>query len=129
MCDLRKTPPAKPDIPESADTYIPEGMVLIPIEIQNKDALSQLLGGYGVVDLYMPSYGDQIRSRKVASGVKIMRAPLNPEVYAVLVDEASAPYITQYAGPFLITIQNPKAQNTQFSKQKKSLKTTILTQI
>lgn len=112
---------------ETADTYIPEGMVLIPIEIQNKEALSHILGNFGTVDLYMPSFGDQIKSKKIATAVKIMRAPLNPDVYAVLVSEDSAPIITQHPGPFLVTIQNPKNKNTSVLRNKKNSKLQIFT--
>lgn len=102
----------------SADTYIPEGMVLIPIEIQNKEALSNIMGDFGIVDLYSPSFGDQIKSKKVAAGIKIMRAPLNHEVYAVLVKEESASTITEFPGPFIVTIQNPKTSKSKIYKDK-----------
>lgn len=124
--------PSKPqtlhseETPESADTYIPEGMVLIPIEIQNKEALSSIMSQFGIIDLYLPSFGENIKSRKIATGVKIMRAPLNPEVYAVLVREDQASNITEFAGPFIATIQSPHKKQTQFTKRKSQQKIEII---
>ncbi len=40
---------------KSVDTYIPAGMTLVPIEIQNIESLKNILGDFGVVDLYIPS--------------------------------------------------------------------------
>lgn len=105
--------------PTSADTYIPVGMVLIPVEIQNKEALSNMMGDFGIVDLYVPNFGEHIRSKKIATGIKIMRAPLNPEVYAVLVKEEHAGTITEFPGPFIVTIQNPKTHLSKIHTDKK----------
>lgn len=114
------------ELPTSADTYIPEGMVLIPIEIQNKEALSSIMSQFGIIDLYLPSFGETIKSKKIATGVKIMRAPLNPDVYAVLVREDQASHITEFSGPFIATIQSPHKKQTQFSKKQSQQKIEII---
>jgi hypothetical protein len=114
------------ELPTSADTYIPEGMVLIPIEIQNKEALSSIMSQFGIIDLYLPSFGETIKSKKIATGVKIMRAPLNPDVYAVLVREDQASHITEFSGPFIATIQSPHKKQTQFSKKEHHQKIEII---
>lgn len=113
--------------PTSVDTYIPEGMTLIPIEIQNIEALKNILGEFGVVDLYLPSYESK-SPKKVASGVKIMRAPLNPDVFAVLVREENAALIAQHPGSFFVTVLNPKTQKSKFNKDKKIQRTQIITE-
>lgn len=115
--------------PTSVDTYIPEGMTLIPIEIQNIEALKNILGDFGMIDLYLPSYESDRPPKKIASGIKIMRAPLNPDVFAVLVSEENASQIAQHPGAFFVTILNPKSQKTKFNKDKKQLKTQIITEI
>lgn len=118
----------------SVDTYIPEGMTLIPIEIQNIEALKNILGEFGVVDLYLPSFEENRAPKKIASGVKIMRAPLNPDVFAVLVLEENASQIAQHPGSFFVTVLNPNNKKTQFHKDKsikeqKQLRTQIITEI
>jgi hypothetical protein len=115
--------------PTSVDTYIPEGMTLVPIEIQNIEALKSVLGNFGVIDLYLPSFEGNQPPKKIASGVKIMRAPLNPDVFAVLVREENAPQIAQHPGAFFVTVLNPKTQKSKFNKDQKQLRTQIVTEI
>lgn len=123
------TTPVIQEDPTSVDTYIPEGMTLVPIEIQNIEALKNILSNFGVVDLYLPSYESHRAPKKIASGVKIMRAPLNPDVFAVLVRTEDASTIAQHPGAFFATVLNPKAQGSQFTKEKKQRKTQIVTEI
>lgn len=106
--------------PSSVDTYIPEGMTLIPIEIQNIESLKNILGSFGVVDLYIPSYDLKSPPKKIASGIKIMRAPLNPDVFAVLVLSQDASKIAQHPGAFFVTVLNPKTQKSNFEREKPS---------
>ncbi|MES2770013.1 MAG: hypothetical protein V4596_12785 [Bdellovibrionota bacterium] len=129
ILDQKKNDIPAPVDPTSVDTYIPEGMTLIPIEIQNIEALKNILGDFGVVDLYLPSFEENRAPKKIASGIKIMRAPLNPDVFAVLVLEENAPQIAQHPGAFFVTVLNPKTQKTRFNKDKKQLRTQIVTEI
>lgn len=87
----------------SADTYIPDGYVLVPIELQNADSLSSLIGAYAVVDLFKGP-----RSQKVGKRLKLLRAPLNPDQFAVLVPEAEVSNLLETPGPFWAAIQNPQ---------------------
>ena len=89
-------------LPTSADTYIPEGFVLVPIEIQNSESLSSLIGDFAVVDLFKGPH-----SQRVGRRLKMLRAPLNPQQFAVLVPEAEVSTLLQTAGPFWVAIQNP----------------------
>ncbi len=129
ILDQKKNDIPAPVDPTSVDTYIPEGMTLIPIEIQNIEALKNILGDFGVVDLYLPSFEENRAPKKIASGIKIMRAPLNPDVFAVLVLEENASQIAQHPGAFFVTVLNPKTQKTRFNKDKKQLRTQIVTEI
>jgi hypothetical protein len=92
------------------DTYIPNGFVLLPIEIQNQASLESILGQYGVVDLYSP--GD---ASPVAKSVKIVRSPKNPEQFSILVPEGqSGPLVKASTRPFFVIIQNPESKNAQY---------------
>lgn len=111
----------------SADTVIPPGYVLVPIDIQNEAALNGIIGGYGVVDLF--ASGPQNRnstSSPVARRVKIMRAPLNPRQFAVLVSETQSSLIARYNSPFIVVIQNPKTQGTFIETKRPHKNRTIL---
>lgn len=106
------------DSSNGIDLLIPEGQSLVPIEVVNYETLDSLLGPYGVVDLF---YADPQRpeiSKKIASMVKILRAPKNPSHFAVLVPSRLALHILQFKGPFIVSVQNPKFQTgTHFEKK------------
>ncbi len=89
-------------LPETADTYIPEGFVLVPIELQNVDSISSLVGDVAIVDLFQGP-----ESKKVGKRLRLMRAPLNPSQYAVLVSENEVQRLLASPGPYWAVIQNP----------------------
>lgn len=92
---------------ESADTVIPNGYVLVPIEIQNIESLASLIGSFGVIDLFTTAHPGQKSGLRVGRRLKLLRAPLNPQQFAVLVPENEASLILQASGPFFAVIQNP----------------------
>lgn len=100
----------------TADTYIPDGYVLLPIELQNADTLSSMIGEFAVVDLFQ---GPQ--SKRVGKRLKLLRAPLNPNQYAVLVPEGEVSTLMSSPGPYWAAIQNPNLRKgssiTQHSKK------------
>ncbi|MCB0393980.1 MAG: hypothetical protein KDD25_05445 [Bdellovibrionales bacterium] len=100
----------------SVDTFIPNGFVLVPIEIQNSDSLDSILGNFGVVDLYLAPLTPNEKPQKVASHLKLLRAPLNPKVFAVLAPEDQAPKLVQLDRPFVVMVQNPDKTGTKFEK-------------
>src|SRR5437870_3321120 len=71
---------ASPAATESVDTMIPKGYILVPLELENIEQVSSLIGNSGVVDLYTGGTENKKR-RLVASRVKVIQAPLNPQVY------------------------------------------------
>lgn len=89
----------EPDFP---DTIIPAGYVLAPVELENADSLASLVGQFGIVDLYG---GSKSKRRKIGTRLRILRAPLNPKAYAVMVRESEAPKIVT-AGPLVAVLQN-----------------------
>src|SRR5690606_28528020 len=115
--------------PTSVDTLIPEGMTLVPIEIQNIDALKNIISDFGIVDLYLPSFESNSQPRKIASAIKLMRAPLNSDVFAVLVHEEGATRIAQHPGAFFVTVLNPKTAEGSTIRPKAQRKTQIITEI
>lgn len=99
---------------KSVDTFIPRGYVLVPIEIANAESLSSLVGDIGgVVDLYLASGDKQKGGLKVGSKLKLVRAPLNPQQYAVLVPDPESSRLLSFPGPFVAVIQNPDEKGTR----------------
>ena len=99
-----------------ADTMIPKGYVLIPVELANADTVSALMDQFGVVDLFTGTLTAR-GNRKIASRVKILRAPLNPNQYAVLVPEGLSQTIMSSPGPFWAVVQNRDAQQASYKEK------------
>jgi hypothetical protein len=103
-----------------ADTFIPKGFVLVPVELSNLEAVSALINQFGVIDLYAGTPQSQ-GSKKVASRVKILRAPLNPNQYAVLVPEAISGQIMKTSGPFWAVVQNKEVATSTSAPTQKNI--------
>ena len=67
-----------------------------------------------MVDLYLPQ--GKNNSLKVGSKLKILRAPYNPDLYAVLVREQESNKILSHPGPFVAVVQNPNAEGTNLTE-------------
>ncbi len=114
---------------KNLDTYIPEGFVLVPIELSNGPSLDGLLESKGVVDLYT---GDPARKQaeKAVEAVKIIRSPRNPSYFAVLVPEDKAPFLIQRFQAFHAVIQNPgQKKKTRVQPLRKKRKRTIVIEL
>lgn len=111
-------------INKSIDTFIPQGHVLVPIQLVNAESLQNIVGRLGgVVDLYLPMQNK--KSIKIANRVKLLKAPLNPEEFAVLVRETESAQILSYSGPFIAVIQNPNEKKSQVIAPSQKLKPKI----
>lgn len=99
--------------PASASTYIPAGFVLVPIEVANYESLDSILGNYGIVDLYIAPETPGKRAVKVAEHLKILRAPLNPSHFAVLVKDSESANLVEHTGPFTVVVKNPNQSGTE----------------
>ncbi len=97
----------------SVDTYIPAGFVLVPIQLSNAEALDSMIGSKGVVDLFIPDVKRPGHSKKIAEHIKILRAPLNPNQFAVLASESASSSLVHYEGAYFAVVQNPKTVGTQ----------------
>ena len=92
---------------ETADTYIPAGHVLVPIEIENVESVSGIIGAFALVDLYTRP-PQALEMFLVAQKIKLIRAPLNPNQYAVLVTESQSVDLLKINPRFWVTIHNQK---------------------
>ncbi|MBY0385571.1 hypothetical protein K2X05_10475 [bacterium] len=123
-CQKESNPKTSTENPTEAndgiDLLIPAGQSLVPIEVANYETLDSLLGSFGVVDLFFVDPLKPEMGKKIASMVKIVRAPKNPSHFAVLVPSLQAQKILQFKGPLVVSVQNPKHQTgTQFEIEKK----------
>lgn len=98
----------------SADIVIPMGYVLIPIEIQNQQSLDSILGARGIVDLFLPASDARKKPVLIAEKVKLLRAPLNPNQFAVLIQEEQSSQLLQSSDPYVVLVHNPKRRGTRF---------------
>lgn len=99
--------------PMDAATYIPKGYVLVPIEFTNFETLNALVKDFAIIDLYTTP-NTEGRNTKIAERIKVIRAPYNPNLFAVLVKSDLSEVIMRHAGPFWGTLQNtqtPEGQN------------------
>jgi len=101
----------KPRTPDSVDTYVPLGFQLIPIQIGNLQELSALIQDYALVDLYHPGKPDPVIQK-----VRMIRSPLNPDVFAVLVEHSRAAKVLSFTGDFWVTVRNPKHSTEKLAK-------------
>jgi hypothetical protein len=113
LSGFEKSESSELKVDPSVDTYIPAGFVLVPIEVQNYEALDSILGQHGVVDLFLPS-PDSKRGVRVASRVKILRAPQNPSQFAVLVRDSESEQLVRSESAFFVVVQNSKQSGTGF---------------
>jgi hypothetical protein len=102
----------EPEAFESASTLIPAGFVLVPIEVSNYESLDSILGKFGIVDLYTPPEKPGGKPIKAAEHVKILRAPLNPNHFAVMVHENESARLVSFNGSFTVIVLNPNLAGT-----------------
>lgn len=104
---IEKTSPVRP---LSADTYIPGGFVLVPVQLVNQASIDSLIGSFTIVDIYLA--GEQLeKTRKlVAQDVRMIRAPLDPNQFGVLMDENNQEMIEKLSQPIFAVLKNPNSQ-------------------
>jgi len=98
----------------SPDTFIPAGFVLVPIEIQNLQNVDSMIGNYGIVDIYNGK-----KNEPILRSARIIRSPLDPGQFAVMVSDRDAPVlIAETHEPLRIVLQNPASSPQQKTKIK-----------
>lgn len=109
-----KEPQSAPQAETEIDILIPQGYVLLPIEIENYESLDSILGQMGVVDLYQNQVAKNQR-HLVASFVRILRNPHNPSQFSILVPERSVSSITNNFGPYFVSLR-PRKNGTDLEE-------------
>ncbi len=94
----------------AADTLIPKGFVLVPIDLKNADSLGHLIENFAVVDLYSSPLNPGELGRRVGHHLTLLRAPLNPNSFAVLVPDNDASRLMSGAGPLVAVLQNRESR-------------------
>lgn len=106
-------PPPPPE-PAELSTFIPRGHVLIPIELKNADQLDGILGSHGIVDLFESSDVSGVRSRLIGRRLRLVRAPLNPKAFAVLVKDQEAERLLSFQGPVIASVRSKDSSRHEF---------------
>lgn len=111
--------------PVSLDTFVPEGFVLVTLQLINAESIDSMVGPYSLVDLYAvqpvgESYATKSHTprRPLASHLKLVRAPNNPSLFGVLVSENEPELIHSLAAPVFAVIQGPHAKPDNFDPTK-----------
>ncbi len=97
------------------DELIPEGLVLLPLDLVNREALSSIMGSAAVIDLFTVNSQTLNPSKKIASRVKIIRTPRNPDQFALLVKEHETIQILNQTGPYFAVIQNKSRKGSRLA--------------
>ena len=121
-----KTPSLPPAPPESMDTMIPETQSLVPIRVANYEALDQVMGRFGVVDLYSTPLDPQEKAKRIAFAVKLIRSSRSPGHFSVLVPGDEAYRLAGFQGAFTAVVRNPKLMGTQFVGKKPQRKRKVI---
>lgn len=96
-------------------TLIPAGQVLVPVRLKNFESVDSILGPFGIVDLLVghPKGG----SKPIAKNIRLLRAPKNPSLFAVLVPQDQASLIIQADEKGLYAVIKSRTENgTEFVK-------------
>ena len=112
---LSKATPQEP----SLDQMVPEGFVLMPLAISNGQDIKNIIGSYGVLDLYAYSETTGLPDTLSASNLKVL-PPLTEEgTFTALVPEKSAIHLFDYTESFYAVIQNPNKKGAKVYKKQK----------
>lgn len=103
-----RPPAGTTEAADSLETFIPKGHLLIPIEVANSERLEGVLGQNGIVDLYQPSENPGGRAKLVGKRLRLLRAPMNPQAFAVLLRDSEVDRFLATQGPYIASIRPMK---------------------
>ena len=104
--------------PASIDALVPEGFVLVPIDLLNGKDIINLIGSYGVVDLYSYSTRTDLPDKQVGRLIKILPPDTLEGLFSALIPEKQVHQLFKHSPPFYAVIQNPEKQGSQIHKKK-----------
>ena len=104
----------------SLDQLVPQGFVLVPIEISNGGDLFPFVGNYAVVDLYLDSQSLGLPDKQIASRIKIFPPQIEEGLWTALIPEKEVIYLFEYVSAFYAVIQNPKKRDSKIYKKQKT---------
>ena len=108
-------PPTKAEEPVEISTFIPQGYRLVPIQAANYKSLDQILGNYGVVDLYIRTlYGSKTSMQLIGTGIRAIRAKNGSESIGLLVPKEQVKNLLNHTGDYILTINNLQNSGTEF---------------
>lgn len=101
---------------------IPLGFVMVPIELENYEAVSDLISSHGVVDLY---YKPEYLSipHKFAQAVRAVR--LQTGRFSVLIPEDEVSFFLKSSLMFHAVVQNPNATGSRILRPRKKRSITV----
>ncbi len=95
---------------------IPLGFVMVPIELENHEAVSDLISSHGVVDLYYkPEYLST--PHKFAEAVRAVR--LQTGRFSVLIPEDQVSLFLKSSLMFHAVVQNPSASGSRILRPRR----------
>lgn len=102
----------------SIDENIPPGYTLLPIEIENAEAISGIISDMGgLVDLYTSNH-EGGRSFRVATKVKLIRTGSEFQM-SLLIPVDQGHVILNHRGPFIASVHNLHTKTGGIESQKK----------
>ena len=104
----------------SLDHLVPKGFVLMPLEISNAQDIKNIIGSYGVVDLYAYSKETGLPETLVANVLKVLPPSTEEGAFTALVPEKSAIHLFDYTEGFYAIIQNVAKTKTKIYKKQKN---------
>lgn len=111
---------------QTLETLIPQGFQLIPIEVANLESLDSVFGQYGYVDLYAAGVRSTSPAKRIVQAVKLLRAPLNPRQFAVLVRSELAADIVRHGPSYFVVVQNLAKPETLVDMRPQSVPSRIV---
>ncbi len=104
-----------PPIEQLVDTYIPQGYVLVPLEIQNSKNLDSIIGNKAVVDLYGKN-PDEKATRRIGSALRLLRSPQKASEVSILIPETEVPRVLSQDRLYWVAVHNPNKLGTKIDK-------------
>ena len=101
---------------------IPSGFVMVPIELENYEAVSDLISSHGVVDLYDKSVSIP---HKFAEAVRAIR--LQTGRFSVLIPENQVSLFLRSSLLFHAVVQNPNAKGSRILSPRRKRSITVET--